>query len=197
MIKAFIFDLGNVIVNVDRENLFTELAISSNKTVKFIEEYYKNSIVRKSFERGNVDAKQFYSIVAKDLNLKMSFSRFKKAYCSIFTLNKGVAQLIRKLRKCFKLILLSNTDALHFEHIKRKYNVINEFDECVLSYKVGYRKPNPLIFLDALRKAKALSINCVYVDDVAEFVFIARLMGIKAFQYRSFKKLIEDIKIFL
>jgi HAD superfamily hydrolase (TIGR01509 family) len=64
----------------------------------------------------------------------------------------------------------------------------------VLSYKIGYRKPNPLIFLSALKKAKTLPFNCVYVDDIPEFVYIARLMGIKAFQYKNFEKLISDFK---
>lgn len=72
--------------------------------------------------------------------------------------------------------------------------IINIFDKYVLSYKVGYRKPSPLIFLDALRKAKTAPFNCIYIDDIPEFVYVARFMGIKAIKYEGFERLLHDLK---
>ena len=45
----------------------------------------------------------------------------------------------------------------------------------------------------ALKKAKTLPFNCLYFDDIAEFVYVARAMGIRAFQYKNYKKLKEDL----
>ena len=94
-----------------------------------------------------------------------NFKNFKKEWCNIFALNKNVEKLIINLKRNFKLILLSNTDKLHFKYLKNKYKIINAFDAYVLSYEVGYRKPNLLIFSDALKKAKTLPFNCIYIDD--------------------------------
>ena len=195
MIKTIIFDLGNVIVNVDRTNLFKELTINSNKNTAYIKDYYENSSVGRLFERGKLKPKEFYARVANELSLKMPFAHFKEIYCDIFTLNKDVANLIQKLKKKnFRLILLSNTDVLHYEYIKNKYKIIDIFDDYVLSYKTGCRKPNPMIFLEALKKAKTLPFNCLYFDDIPEFVYAARLMGIRAFQFKNYAKLVEDLK---
>lgn len=193
MINAIIFDLGNVIVNVNQENFYKKIAEDSGQTVDYIKGYHQNSIDRKNFEKGGINPKEFYRIVAKDLNLSMNFEEFRKCYCGIFTLNSDVANLIKKLKKDFRLVLLSNTDVLHFEFARKKYKIISIFDEHVLSYEVGYRKPNPLIFLEAIKKSKTLPWNCIYFDDIREFVYAARLMGIRAFQFRDYGKLVNDL----
>lgn len=194
MIKAIIFDLGNVIVNVNHKAMYKNFASGSGRPLRCIESYYSNFAARKSFEKGKIDSVQFYKAFSRGLGLKMSFNDFKEAYCNIFTLNKNVADLIRGLKERYKLILLSNTDELHFEYIKNKFKIINVFDEHLLSYKAGCSKPNPLIFWKAVKQAKTMPYNCLYFDDVAEFVLAARLMGIRAFQYKNFKKLIHDLE---
>ena len=194
MIKTIIFDLGNVIINVDNAKLFKELAAKSSKTASYTEKWFENSSCRKGFGNGKLTARQFYDKTAQELNLKINFNEFSKIWCDIFTLNEDVEKLIRDLKGKYRLLLLSNTDILHFDYIKNKYKIIDIFDDYVLSYKVGYSKPNPLIFLSALKKAKALPFNCAYIDDIPEFVYVARLMGIRAFQYKNFGKLANDLK---
>ena len=194
MIKTIIFDLGGVIVNVDKTGQYKKFSTDSNKTVSSIEEYMDTSCLKKSFEKGRLSTAQFYSEISRELNLRMSFKNFKKEWCNIFALNKNVEKLIINLKRNFKLILLSNTDKLHFKYLKNKYKIINAFDAYVLSYEVGYRKPNLLIFFHALKKAKTLPFNCIYIDDIPAFVFVAKLIGTKAFQYKNFKKLIYDLK---
>lgn len=193
MIKAVIFDLGNVIVNVNYELMFRRFASKSSKSKEFIESYYNNSQTRKSFEMGKVNDLELYKKMTKDLDIKINFSQFKKAYTNIFSLKHDVAELIKKLKSNYRLILLSNTGKLHFEYIKKNYKILNVFDEYVLSYKVGCSKPNPLIFLEAIKKAKTMPFNCLYFDDIREFVLVARLMGIKAYQFKNYGKLIDDL----
>ena len=174
--------------------MFKKFETHSDKSLHFIESYYNNSSNRKLFEIGRISQINLYRAFVKDLNLRISFNEFKKIYCSIFTLNNNVAKLIAKLKKKYRMVLLSNTDSLHFECIKSKFKIIGSFDEYVLSYKAGFAKPNPLIYLNAIKKSKTTPFNCVYIDDIPEFVYAARLMGIKAFQYKNFKKLKKDLK---
>lgn len=194
MIKTIILDLGNVIVNVDKSLQYKKFSASSNKPFPYVKEYIENESSRKDFEKGKLTPLQFYQKVQEDLTLNMNFRQFKSAWCDIFALNKSVENLIKKLKTKYRLILLSNTDILHFNYIKNKFRIVGAFDEYVLSYKTGCRKPNPLIFLHALGKAKSLPFNCVYIDDIKEFVYMAKLVGMKSFQYKNFKKLIFDLK---
>lgn len=192
MIKTIIFDLGNVIVKVYETKVFRRLASASGKNLKYIEEYYNNSY--KALENGAISSMELHAKFVKDLNLKMNFEEFKKAWCDIFSLNKDVEKVIKKLKKDFRLILLSNTDNMRFQYIKNKYKILDAFDDYVLSFEVGCRKPNPLIFLNAIKKANTLPFNCAYFDDIPEFIYVARLMGIKAFQFKDYKKLVDDLR---
>lgn len=193
MIKAVIFDLGNVIVKVDRTGLYKEWAEKSNKSVKEIIDYYANLKARSAFEKGRLIPKEFYQEIVKEIGLKMSFGEFKKSYCNIFSLNENVAKAIKKLKKHYRLVLLSNTDKLHFEYVKKRFKIVNIFDGYVLSYDVGRRKPNPLIFTEAIKKCKTLPFNSMYFDDIPEFIIIARLMGVKAYRFKDYKKMMQDL----
>ena len=194
MVKTIIFDLGNVIVKVDRTSMYKKWAEKSNKEVKNITDYYSQLNAKTDFEKGKLTPKEFYQKVAAGIGLRMNFAEFKESYCNIFELNKNVAGVIKKLKKHYRLVLLSNTDKLHFDYIKNKFNIINIFDEHVLSYEIGKRKPNPLIFVEAIKKCKTSPFNCMYFDDMLEFIIVARLMGVKAFQFKDYHKLVDDLK---
>ena len=194
MIKTIIFDLGNVIVNFDEAGIFKAWAAASGKTVPEIIKYFRNSSARKSFERGEINPSQFYSMTTEELGMKMNLNDFKKVWNEIFTLNKDVENVIRNLKDRFKLILLSNTNIWQYEYVKNNYKIVDIFDEHVLSYEVGCRKPNPMIYLTALKKAKTFPFNCAYFDDIPEFIYAARLMGIKAFQFKNVEKLKDDLR---
>ncbi|MBI2558098.1 HAD family phosphatase [Candidatus Woesearchaeota archaeon] len=196
MIKTVIFDLGRVIVNIDKAKRSEKLVKNSGKSAEFIEEYLGDfSPVVKEFGKGRITPRQFYEKVSHELNLKMGLNEFKASWCNIFALNDGVADIIKKLKKeNYRLVLLSNVDVWHWEYIKNKFNVLDEFDDYALSYRLGCMKPNPFIFLDALKKSKTSPWNCMYFDDIARFIYVARLFGIKSFQYKSVEKLIKDLK---
>ena len=194
MIKAVIFDLGNVTIKFGETPTFKKLASCGTKSFSEVKSYYQNSSVRKAFERGEITPKQFYEKYVKDLGLKISRKEFEKCYCDIFTRNVDVEKIIKSLKGKVKLVLLSNTNEWQYEFARKKYKIIDLFDEHVLSHEAGCRKPNPLIFLKAIKKSRTLPFNIAYFDDIPEFVFVARLMGIKAFQYKSYGKLVEDLK---
>jgi HAD superfamily hydrolase (TIGR01509 family) len=92
------------------------------------------------------------------------------------------------------LILLSNTDVIHFTEIKKRYSFLKYFDSIVLSYEARHRKPSPLIFYKAMKKTKSKPYECAYFDDVWQFVLVARLFGIKSMQFKGAFKLKKDLK---
>ena len=196
MIKAIIFDLGNTIVKVDKTRQIAAFAEDCGKSLPYLNKYFKKHPLEKKLERGSITSQDFYERCKKDLNLKMDFENFRKIWCDMFELDKDVEALIMNLKEKFRLVLLSNTNEMHFEYIRNTYPIVNVFDEQVLSYKEGCRKPNPLIFIKAVKKANTAPFNCLYFDDIIEFVFIARVLGIKSYQYENFGKLKDDIRRF-
>jgi len=195
MIKTILCDLGNVIVFFDHKRIVKNLAKFSDKNENYIHNFFHNSKARKDFYKGKITAAKLFMNFKNNLNLKINFDEFKKIWCSCFTnLNKDMEILLYKLKKHYKLIVLSDTDEIHFLYIKEKYKVLDIFDDFVLSYKVGYSKPNPLIYLYALKKAKTLPNKILYIDDIHRYVTTAKFFGIKSIQYKNFDQLIKDLK---
>jgi len=194
VIKTIIFDLGNVVIKVNQKLMFDKLSKNRGKSAADIEKVYSKSSDRKKFERGEISPTQFYNSMKKSMALNLSFEEFRKIYTCMFSRNKEIEKIIPKLKKKYRLVLLSNTDEMHYNFIKKEFQVLNYFDDFVLSYKAGMRKPNPLIFIEAVKKSKTTPWNCVYFDDIMEFVIVARLMGIKAFRYKDIRKLKRNLK---
>jgi HAD superfamily hydrolase (TIGR01509 family) len=195
MIKTILCDLGNVIVFVNHKNIAKGLAKYSNRDEDYIYHFFLDSILRKGFDTGKITPMQLFTYFKNNLNLTLDFNKFKKIWTSCFTgLNKDMEKLLDKLKKNYKLILLSNTDILHFTYCKKTYKILNVFDDFILSCEVGRRKPSPLIYLHALKKAKTFPSKIIYIDDIGRFVKAAKFFGIKGIQYKNMQKLRSDLK---
>lgn len=194
MIKAVIFDLGNVIVNVHHDRASRKLSSDSNLKQEEVITKIIESKQRKDLERGFLTEQEFYKFVKKKSGTLLDFSHFHHWLCDMFTLKTGTEDVIKKLKKQYRLVLLSNTSKPHYECIMDQFPIVREFDEYVLSYMEGMLKPNPFIFLEAVKKAGVKPWECLYFDDILLYVCAARCVGIKAFQYQSHHKLVEDLR---
>lgn len=193
MIKAVIFDLGNVIVNVHFDRAARKLSQHSNLKPEQVITQIFDSKQRKEFERGFLSEQEFYKFVRKKSGTLLDFPHFHNWLTDMFTLKTGSEDVIKKLKNNYRLVLLSNTNKAHYEYIMEKFPIINEFDEYVLSYMEGMLKPNPFIFLEAVKKAGVKPWECLYFDDVLPYVCAARCVGIKAYRYTTHQKLIKDL----
>ena len=193
MVKVILCDLGSVIVLVNNKKTVEGLAKFSNKDKKYVFDFYINSKARKDFDKGKINATQFFANFKNNLNLKLNFNQFKKIWSSCFSPNKEMEKLLYTLKKNYKLILLSNTDEIHFTYVRNNYKILDIFDNFVLSYKVGYKKPNPFIYLHALKKAKTFPNKILFIDDILKFVLVAKFFGIKSVQYKSIQQLKSDL----
>src|SRR3989338_4430125 len=208
MIKAIIFDLGRVIVGFNDQKPAEALTKYTKKYQSTIYYAMFRSKHYEEFVLGRITPAKFYSEVKKDLKLTCSFAKFKFIWNSMFSKRKNVEQMIRKLKQNkgkskvnsnhYCLILLSDTNKLHFESILKNYPIIKEFDDVVVSYKQGCKKPSKKIFLIALKKAKELANaepdECLYFDDLIENIDAAKELGINAVQYTRFHDLISAFK---
>ena len=89
---------------------------------------------------------------------------------------------IKKLREKFKVGLLSNTGPGFWSHFDEK-ELREYFDDIVLSYEVGARKPDAGIFELVAKRLGVLTAECVFVDDQEKNVRAAEGCGMKGIVY--------------
>jgi putative hydrolase of the HAD superfamily len=179
-----ISDLGKVILFFDNHIFFRKMAEYCPHSARDIaERVHLHWDLIRSFDTGKIEPEGFYREVVKRLGAKVGQDTFFRVYNDVFSPNPPVLDILRKLKNRYKLILLSNTDVKRFGFIKKKFPEILIFDDYVLSYEVGYLKPHPEIYQEALKKARVRAEECVFLDDLPENIEGARREGMKTILY--------------
>lgn len=67
------------------------------------------------------------------------------------------------------------------------------FDAVTLSFEVGALKPEPEIYLDALRKLSLPPEACVFIDDIGKYAEGAAALGIRGIRYIGHAELLREL----
>lgn len=194
-IKALLFDLGKVIVDFDFTPAFQALSKYSSLKPKEIREAFSNSGLEVLYDGGKISSLQFHYEVKKMLRHNLSFDKFKKIWNQIFTLNPETARIIRNAKEHTRLVLVSNTNAMHFDYIRVKYSPLKHFDRFILSYREKVRKPDARIYQKAALACRAKPHEILYIDDREDLTQAADALGFHTFTYKkNTKELLKKMK---
>lgn len=185
MIKAVLFDLGKVILHFDFTPAFRKLSDACLKTPNEIDDYFRRSGLEVLYDGGKITSKKFYQEVKKALGHELTFDEFKDIWNEIFEPNQKIVALIGRLKKQYKLVLISNTNAMHFEYIVKRYPVLGHFDKHILSYKEKVRKPDERIYRAAIRACGAMPHEILYIDDRPDLTEAAQGIGLHTFTFKN------------
>ena len=186
-IKHIIFDLGNVILNIEYQKTINEF----NKIgIKDASVFYSQSIQQEIFnllETGKISEFDFLIEVNK-LCPKASHKQILSAWNAlILDLPQKRISLINNLKSSFSIYLLSNTNVIHINEIKKKIGVkkynsfYNLFNKVYYSHEIGLRKPNPESF-NIILNENDLNVNEVlFIDDSIQHIKTAKKLGIKTY----------------
>jgi putative hydrolase of the HAD superfamily len=186
MHKAILFDLGKVLINFDFRRGYRALEGLCPYTAAEIPRRLAGTGLVERFETGLVEPREFVSQMCGILDLKVDFDQFSQIWSSIFTDILLPESMLEGLRRRYRLVVVSNTNALHFEMVRQTYaHLLRHFDHLVLSYEVHAMKPRPEIFRAALECAGCPPAECFYTDDIVAYTDAARGMGIDAVTFES------------
>ena len=129
------------------------------------------------------------------LDLNCSFDEFRDIWGAIFLPETLIPEtMLAALRDRYRLLLLSNTNALHFELLEKAYPILAQFHEHVLSYRVGAMKPSPQIYQAAISAAGCAPQECFFTDDIQAYVDAAREHGIDAVQFHNCEQIQQELR---
>ena len=186
MKKPVIFDLGNVVLYFDIRKAAERMARYTAAPLEQIIDVLWTSPHGIAFEEGRLTPQEFYDGARERLGLAMDFGRFTEAWNDIFTEHREVISLLRDLAPKYRLYLFSNTNRLHYEYIRQRYDFTKLLDGAILSYEIGARKPARAAFERALGIVNAGAgfdtrpQDVFFTDDRPDHVAAARELGIEA-----------------
>jgi putative hydrolase of the HAD superfamily len=198
MIKTFIFDLGRVIVPYDHDRGLLILEKHCGIPIDDLRTRIYASEDLISYQTGKFTSEEFFSHLKTLFNLQIDFREFTRIWNHTFTLTPLIEEsVIEDLAGRFRLLILSDTNELHFEYILEKFPILRHFDDFVLSYKVGFVKPAEEIFRIAVKQAQCAPEECIFTDDLLVNIEAARKIGINAIQFSSSEQFQKEIGNFI
>jgi len=180
----FLFDIGRVLLDFDFDASMQR--ILKNKTVESNERLIRAIENRNFFERGEIEATEFIKQSIEIIDSTIDPQDFRDAWRQIFTRNPAMWDVVRRLKAqgMHRLILFSNTNAIHCPWIFEEFPEFDLFDEKVLSYEVGAIKPDAAIYDYAIREFELDPRRTIYIDDLPENIATGEQFGLRCHLYR-------------
>lgn len=193
--KAIVFDLGNVLLPFDYRKIIDKLEqVESGLGKKFVGFYKSNYEIHRKFERGEFSDDEFTRIMLDVLDHKVTEEKFYEIYSKIFTVNEVLVAALPSLKKNYRLVLMSNTNAIHQKYGWGNYEFLKYFNKLVLSHEVGAVKPEKKIYAAVEAFTQKQPEEHFYADDVLEYVSAAKELGWDASQFVGNAKLFDEFK---
>ncbi len=186
MLRTLIFDLGRVLISFDFQRgyqLMSERCALPGDEVR--QRLVQGTLVA-DYESGRLGDHEFHREVQTRLESSIGYAEFCEIWSSIFLPGTLIPETaIAALHENYRLVLLSNTNGIHFEGLRTTRPILGHFDAYVLSHEVKAMKPSPLIYARAIEEARCAPGECFFTDDIAAYVEGAKLAGIDAVQFQD------------
>jgi len=184
--KTIIFDLGKVLVPFDFQLGYRAMAEYCPHPAPEIRRRIAATGLVARLEKGLIEPREFVERLCAALEVQLGYEDFRRVWGCIFSGQLIPDHVLKSLAARYRLLLLSNTNFIHFETIQAKYaTLLQHFHDLVLSFEVHAMKPEPEIYQAVLERAGCSPEECFYTDDISEFVEAARREGIDSVQFES------------
>jgi len=194
VIKTVIFDLGKVLIPFDFSRGYRAMEPYCDYPAAEIPKRIGATDLVHRFETGLVEPHDFVEELTRMLALRVDYQQFCEIWSSIFLPGPLVPDsLVAGIGERYRLLVLSNTNAIHFGMVRQSYPILRHFHDLVLSYEVKAMKPAPAIYQAAIARARCRPAECFFVDDIPAYVEGARRQGIDAVQFESCAQLERDL----
>ncbi len=189
MIKNLLFDFGAVLLPIEPSR--SEAAFASLGGMPSLA---KQGPLFQDLETGKVEPSAFLESLQGHFFRKKIFksdlAAAWNATCFCGVPEENIAVLKKLKSRGYRLFLLSNTNALHIEAIRKHSGLFaySRFTACFeaiyYSHLVGLRKPDAAFFQRVLDDNQLPAGECLFVDDRSENVATAKEMGLETWHFQ-------------
>ena len=198
-LEAIIFDLGGVILNLDYQ-----LTIDAFKNIGIddFDRMYtqaKQHDLFDKYETGKISSQHFINSLLPFLPKGTSPNKVVQSWNAMildFPLHR--LNLLDKLKNKYRIFLLSNTNDIHLQEVKRSLSKTTNrtlesyFEKTYVSHEMNMRKPNKEIFETVCLENKLNPANTLFIDDTIGHIEGAKKIGLLTYHLTN-GQVIEEL----
>ncbi len=187
-IDTILLDLGGVLIDVYYERTAHAFAALGFSDFDRLYSQAKQDHLFDGFETGTLSPADFRDGVRRLLGNELDDATIDHCWNAMLgTIPPSRMETVADLRRCYRVLLLSNTNAIHvpaFTEIIHRENGITDFKGCFdgayYSCEIGLRKPDAPSYLHVLEQQGASPERTLFVDDSIQHVVGAQAAGLHA-----------------
>ncbi|MGE5123108.1 MAG: HAD family hydrolase [Acidobacteriaceae bacterium] len=195
MIRAFVFDLGGVLLRTTDFSPREELALRMGMSRSELEGFIFGGESGERAQRGEISVSQHWQNLARQLNY--SEQQMKTLVDEFFAhdeLDLKLLDYIRRLHQDYKTALLSNAWDDTRQVMTSRWHFEQTFDEIIISSEVGILKPDPRIFRLTLDCLGVEPHQAIFVDDMQRNVDGAIAVGLQAIRFQNLQQMVRELE---
>ena len=197
-IQKVIFDVGQVLVKFNPQNLFIKILKDEEKVDFFLknictwEWHIQQDLIYDTSKAAGPVIKKYPE--HKEA-IEAFYGRFLEMIDSVHQENVNLALKLKQ--KGYPIYLLSNFPGDQFDKYRLQNSFLDEFDDRIISGDVGLAKPDIKIYQLAIKKFNLNPEESLFIDDKIENTRGAEQVGIKTIQLQKPEDLDKEIRKFI
>ena len=187
-IRNLLFDLGGVIINLDRQRCVDALtALGDEKADEMLDLSVQRGTLM-DLEEGKISPSDFLKRMRQKIGKAVSDEEIVHALNELLIgIPLDRLTLLRKLRQRFNVMMLSNTNPIMFDtkiaecFAQEGLSITDYFDDVYLSYRLKSCKPDIAIFKKEIKLSRIVPQETLFFDDSQKNLDAAASLGFKTF----------------
>jgi HAD superfamily hydrolase (TIGR01509 family) len=174
--------------------LAEQLEVTLDESKKLISEKSEQG---KLFRIDEITMIQFWQKVIElaKTQKKVDFESLQLLWARTYILDNRIFELLKIIRskRNKKLCLFTNTDRERFAYMQKTYNLDNQFDYTVCSFRTKMVKPSNESFFNLTSICGQINSpeNILYIDDREQTIKLANESGIVGLVYENYDQLVD------
>ena len=201
-IKNIIFDLGNVLLNLDFDASLKAFAKLGAKSEVLDDKNTYSYPIFYALEVGKATPDEFRNQIRKILNNNRAADwQIDDAWCAMIKdIPKKRVKVIQELKKKYNIYLFSNTNEIHIDRLFCDFyrqlgiNFSSLFVKGYYSFEIHDRKPNLSSFLKVLEDSTVKPQETLFVDDLEANILSAQAVGLQTFWLKKGMEMADVFK---
>jgi len=183
-IKLLVVDLYGVMTVGNYWNTCRYLARKYKMDVNYLydivyHKYFNNACL------GRISERDAFVKTIKELQLKETYQGLRDKHMSFQKINQSVLSLMLRLKKDYKIVLLSKNVPSQFKEVIKKYNLDKQF-KAINTFTLKLDKKDSRVISYVLDKYKVKPSEVVMIDDQEFNLKEPEKIGVKTVHYKNF-----------
>ncbi|MDQ5938473.1 MAG: hypothetical protein QG603_272 [Patescibacteria group bacterium] len=195
-IKTIIFDLGGVYFTAGTKIAKEKIISLTQAPASIVDEIFEAQPHKEGFwyRNGQISQEEFWQAAKSKLGITTTqVTEIRELWHSSYTPIAGMKELVQNVRKQYKVVAFSGNIKERIEYLNHKYDLLQDFDDFVLSYEIGYSKLEPEFFKILIQKINCQADEAILIDDNQKFVNLSIELGFHGLVFKNIEQIKNDL----